>query len=131
MYKGSSAKNWRKNSLHYRIEGKICLKCKYLSINDLICKNCQSRKFKPFKFSGQAKLITWSVVEAAPSGFETFVPYIIAIVELSEGPRMTTQLVDAEPAKLKYGLKLKTVFRKVYVDGSDGIISYALKFTPL
>ncbi len=78
---------------------------------------------------GQVKLITWSVVHAAPLGLEDQVPYTVAIVEAEDGERFTTQLVDIASAKLKYGLKLRPTLRRYFTDGVEGLIHYGVKYT--
>ncbi|MCI0756200.1 Zn-ribbon domain-containing OB-fold protein [Teichococcus vastitatis] len=37
-------------------------------------------------------------------------PYVIAYVELAEGPRMMTNIVDCDPAALRVGLPVRLVF---------------------
>jgi hypothetical protein len=57
-------------------------------------------------------------------------PYVLAIVKLDEGPQITTQIV-MDPAKVKIGMKVKSVFRKIATDGESGIIHYGTKFVPV
>ena len=42
-------------------------------------------------------------------------PYVIAIVELAEGPRLMTNLVgvEADPAKIRIGMPVEVVFDDV------------------
>jgi molecular chaperone DnaJ len=47
--------------------------------------------------SGRGTLHTFTVVERGQRGFPLGPPYIIAIVELDEGARVMTNLVDVEP----------------------------------
>lgn len=132
MVSGSPIKIWRKFRSRYRLLGNECLKCKrkhYPPV--LLCKACGSEEFKEYIYPPVAKLITWSKVNASPKGFERYTPYIVAIVELEGGERMSTQIVDIEESELKYEMKLSACFRKIYVDGDKGIIHYAIKFKPL
>jgi uncharacterized OB-fold protein len=39
------------------------------------------------------------------------VPYVAAIVDLDEGPRMMTNVVDCDPADLRIGMELVAVYR--------------------
>lgn len=79
----------------------------------------------------QGKLISWSKVHAGPTGYESYVPYFVAIIELTNGQRITSQLCDVNANELRYGLPLQATFRKVVSDGNSGIISYGYKFKPL
>ena len=51
--------------------------------------------------SGRGTLHTFTVVHRGARGFPLGPPYVIAIVELDEGPRLMTNLVgvDADPAR--------------------------------
>jgi len=130
MYKSSSPKIWRKLKSRYRLLGnkcRICNKKHYPPVQ--ICRKCGSQDLEQYTFKPSAKLISWSTVHAAPEGFEEFVPYTIAIVELEDGERMTTQLADINENKLVHGMKLFPTFRKYYEHGREGIIHYGIKFT--
>ena len=49
------------------------------------------------KATGAGRLITWSVVRrAVDPALEDAVPYVIAFVELDEGVRLFTNLVDVD-----------------------------------
>jgi len=79
-----------------------------------ICPNCFSRNTRWFQASGRGTLYAFSVVHRAPSPAFT-APYIAAMVELAEGPRMPTNLVEMEPdpAKIKIGMAVEVVFEDV------------------
>ncbi|MER5297916.1 OB-fold domain-containing protein [Streptomyces lasiicapitis] len=63
--------------------------------------------------SGHATLYTWSVVHRNDlPPFGTRVPYTAAVVDLAEGPRMMTELVDHEGVVLRPGLPLEVAFRE-------------------
>ena len=75
-------------------------------------------------------LVTWSVVHAAPEGFDDQTPYVIGIVQTGED-RLTAQIVDCEPDALRAGQELVSTFRKISQDGNSGLIHYGLKWMPL
>jgi len=138
MYKGSSAKSWRKYKTKYRLVGNQGIKSgkKYypsvfVSKKDPSSTSPVGEKLKEYEFKQIGKLITWSIVHGAPKGYEEYAPYIIGIVELENKEKITTQIVNVKKSQLKYGLKLRAVFRKIYQDGEKGIIDYGLKFSPL
>ncbi len=69
--------------------------------------------------SGRAALYTWSVVhrnDLPPFGER--LPYVAAVVDLAEGPRMMTEIVDCDPDRLAVGQDLEVAFRDV-VRGSE------------
>ena len=51
--------------------------------------------------SGKGTVYTYSVMERANP------PYCIAYVELAEGPKMMTNIVDIDPKDVKIGMKVK------------------------
>ena len=78
-----------------------------------ICPNCFSRDTDWIQSSGRGVLHTFSIVHRGPTPpFRDRVPYVAAIVELEEGPKMPTNLVEVEPdpAVVKIGMPLEVVF---------------------
>jgi hypothetical protein len=64
--------------------------------------------------SGNATLYTWSVVyqnDLPP--FNERVPYVAAVVDLAEGPRMMTNVVGCEFDDLAVGMALRVDFADV------------------
>jgi uncharacterized protein len=74
------------------------------------CPVCGSRDVSAFKASGKAILYSYVIHHRPVPGFTP--PYAIAVVELSEGPRMMTNIVDCEqtPEALQLDMKLEVVF---------------------
>lgn len=67
---------------------------------------------------GRATLYTWSVVhrnDLPPFGGRT--PYVAAVVELAEGPRMMTEVVGCGEGELRIGMPLMVEFREVAASG--------------
>jgi uncharacterized OB-fold protein len=76
------------------------------------CPHCWSEDVSWRPASGRATLYTWSVVhrnDLPPFGER--VPYVAAVVDLAEGPRMMTEVVGCEEAALRIGMKLEVAFR--------------------
>ncbi|WP_037647619.1 Zn-ribbon domain-containing OB-fold protein [Streptomyces flavidovirens] len=77
------------------------------------CPYCWSEDVHWVRASGRATLYTWSVVhrnDLPPFGDR--VPYVAAVVDLAEGPRMMTEIVDCEEAVLRIGMPLTATFRR-------------------
>jgi hypothetical protein len=76
------------------------------------CPTCWSDEVTWVEASGAASLYTYSVVHRNDlPPFPERVPYVAAIVELAEGPRMETNIVDADPDTLEVGMALEVTFR--------------------
>jgi uncharacterized protein len=75
------------------------------------CPSCWSADVSWEAAGGGATLYTWSVVYANDlPPFGERVPYVAAVVDLDEGPRMMTNVVDCEPDALQVGMKLTVAF---------------------
>lgn len=76
------------------------------------CPYCWSEDVHWRPASGRATLYTWSVVhrnDLPPFGDR--VPYVAAVVDLAEGPRMMTEVVGCPEADLRIGMELYVRFR--------------------
>ncbi|WP_055534906.1 Zn-ribbon domain-containing OB-fold protein [Streptomyces graminilatus] len=77
------------------------------------CPYCWSEDVVWETASGLATLYTWSVVhrnDLPPFGERT--PYVAAVVDLDEGPRMMTEVVDVAEGGLRVGMGLEAAFRE-------------------
>ena len=75
------------------------------------CPHCWSQDVEWMDASGRATLYTWSVVHRNDlPPFHERVPYVAAVVDLAEGPRMMTNVVDCEFDRLEVGMALDAVF---------------------
>jgi len=112
----------------YRLEAGKCTKCgNILFPPRLICPKCGNKKFKNVNLKDEGKLLTYTVIRVASDKFSKETPFAVGIVETKDGVRLTTQIVDVDPEKLKIGQKVKLVFRKIQDDGKAGIHMYGYK----
>lgn len=92
------------------------------------CPFCWSEDVVPVQASGTGTLYTYSTVyvnDLAP--FQERLPYVAAIVELDEGPRLMTTIEGIDPAALRVGMAVTAVFRPV--DEDDPASPYLTVFT--
>jgi len=77
------------------------------------CPRCFSDRTEWRRASGRGKLHTFVINHRPAPNFEA--PYIIAIIELDEGPRLMSNLVGVEPdpAKLRVDTPVEVVFEDV------------------
>ena len=78
------------------------------------CPNCSSRDVEWFTASGRGRLYSYVIVHRGAMGFQDAVPYVIAVVELEEGPRMMTNIIGVEPIpeKLPIDLPVEVTWEK-------------------
>jgi uncharacterized protein len=76
------------------------------------CPRCLSPDLEWKAVSGRGTLHTFTVVHRAQKGFPLGSPYVIAVVELEEGPRMMTNLVGItpDPSAIRIGMPVEVTF---------------------
>jgi len=126
-----SSRAWREYPHRYRLEAGKCKKCgKIYFPKRLICAECGSREFDLEILPDTGKIVTYTVIRVAPSQFTDEAPYAVAIAELTNGAKLTAQLVDIEPEKIKVGMEVRIEFRRIQTDSHHGVLSYGYKFVP-
>lgn len=77
------------------------------------CSSCLSDNLEWREVTGDAVLYTFTLTRqpTAPH-FADEVPQKLAVVELAEGVRMTSTLINIDEADVRVGIKLKPVFAK-------------------
>ena len=78
------------------------------------CPHCWSSEVSWEEASGRATLYTYSIVyrnDLPP--FAERVPYVAALVDLEEGPRAMSNVVDTEFETLEVGMELMVSFRPI------------------
>jgi uncharacterized OB-fold protein len=64
----------------------------------LVCPQCHQQDFQLIVSAGTGKVYTYAVYHVAYNpGFQGDVPYVVAVVELDEGPRLLTNIVGCKP----------------------------------
>ena len=75
------------------------------------CPFCWSEDVTPIETSGRGTLYTYSTVfmnDLPP--FNERLPYVAAMVDLEEGPRVATNLIECDPEMLRVGMAVEVVF---------------------
>jgi uncharacterized OB-fold protein len=75
------------------------------------CPSCWSDDVALQPASGRARLYTWSVVHQNGPPFDARTPYVVAMVDLEEGPRLMTAIEGCEIAQLRADMELRLAFR--------------------
>ena len=76
-----------------------------------LCPKCLSAETEYQRMSGRGKVYTFTVTyqNQAP-GFRDELPYVMAYVQLDEGPRILTNIVHTDPQTVKIGMPVEVVF---------------------
>lgn len=125
------ARFWRKIPQRYNLIGTKCEVCGHTFFpGRAICPHCRrDGKMTEIQFSGKGKVLTYSVIYSSADQYAAMKPYVLAIVELEEGARLTTHIV-CEPDEVYIGMPVHSVFRILDKEGDDGVIHYGTKFVP-
>jgi len=120
---------WREIPARYNLIGTKCSHCGEVFFPPReVCPSCKSIEMEKFKLKGTGEILSYTVIRVPPAGFEGQVPYVIAIIKMDEGPKLTAQIVDCDPSQVEIGKRVKVCFRRISEDGRAGIIYYGYKF---
>jgi uncharacterized OB-fold protein len=83
----------------------------------ILCARCLSERCEWVQLSGRGVVYSWIVVhQSQHPAFNADVPYNVAIVQLDEGPRLHTNLVECPNDRIHIGMPVEVVFEKVSDD---------------
>ncbi|MFW6114057.1 MAG: Zn-ribbon domain-containing OB-fold protein [Actinomycetota bacterium] len=93
---------------HCRNCGEVIFFPKYL------CPNCMGHDLEWLESEGKGRIDTFTVTyNFAPPAFMAVVPYCVAIVEMDEGYRMMTNIVECDFEELECDMPVEVVFDPV------------------
>ena len=79
---------------------------------EVACTHCFATDWQWVQASGRGTLYSYSIVGKAPApGF--VVPFVLAVVELDEGPAVFSNLVRCPPCDIRIGMPLQVGFEEV------------------
>lgn len=92
-----------------------CKDCeKHIFYPKLFCPFCLSNNLSWIEATGKGKIYTYTVVYSyQPTEFSEDVPYIIAVINLDEGIKMMSNIVDCKPEQVKCDMDVEVVFEEV------------------
>lgn len=104
----------RKHELRFQ----RCASCgTWRHVPRLLCPECASPAFEWERSSGRGRLFTWTVAaRALHRAFQQDAPYAPVVVEMEEGVRMVSALIDCPPEELEIGMPVEVVFEDVTPD---------------
>src|SRR5713226_4123333 len=80
----------------------------------LYCMQCGSTSLSWIEASGRGVIYSYTIIHQNKSPeFAQDTPYNVAIVQLEEGPRMMSNIVDISPAELRIDLPVTIIFDAV------------------
>jgi len=92
-----------------------CTSCgRYRHVPRDICAHCSSMEWEWARSGGRGTVFTWTeVVRALHPAFADATPYAPVVVEMEEGVRLLSRVVDCAPDELAIGMAVEVEFQKV------------------
>jgi len=75
-----------------------------------VCTECGSTDLEWIEASGRGEVYSYSTTWRAFGEYAQAAPYVVAYVELAEGPRVLTNIVGCEPSAISIGDPVVAVF---------------------
>lgn len=77
------------------------------------CPRCWAAEWRWEEAGGAGRVVSWVVYHVAfHEGFRDRLPYNVAVVELAEGPRLVTNIIDLPPAEDVIGRAVALIFQE-------------------
>ena len=103
---------WWEAIQSHRLTVNSCSACQRNSLYARpFCPHCWSSDVGLISASGRARLYTWTVIHQNAAPFADRTPYVVAMVDLEEGPRLMTELQDCPIDELRADMELMVAFR--------------------
>lgn len=81
-----------------------------------ICPHCFADRLSWIVASGKGTIYSYTVAHQAFGSFAADAPFVVALIELEEGVRMMSRLLDAPRARVTVGAAVMVTFEKVEED---------------
>jgi uncharacterized protein len=91
-----------------------CTDCGELAEPDVAgCPNCESQRLDWRPAAGGAAVVSWAVVHHRGSDGQAPPPTVVVIAQFDEGPFWWAEVLDADPARMAAGQRLRLTFEQV------------------
>lgn len=97
-----------------KIRMQQCEKCNHIRFPiSHVCPKCLSYETKWTNLSGRGEVFSYVVFhQLYNKAFEKDIPYNVALIQLEEGPRMYSNIVEVDNDAVKVGDNVEVVFEK-------------------
>ncbi len=121
--------SWRIRDRYYRLIGSKCAKCGKEYFPPVYrCRGCGSEEVKDREMPKTGRIMTYTILHEPLPGYEAQTPLFLAVVQLENGAKVLSQVVDTPEDAVKTGAKVRATVRRMKVDGESGQIIYGYKF---
>jgi uncharacterized protein len=109
---------WWEAAQRHELYIQKCRECGDLRFHPrALCTNCLSSNTEWVKCKGSGRIYTFTVTnQNGASGFRDSLPYVLAWVQLDEGLKLMTNIIDCPPDQVKINMAVEAVFDDVTPD---------------
>ena len=92
-----------------------CTQCSYIRFPiSIVCPNCHSMESEWTKLSGKGKVYSFIIFrQAYHESYKDDIPYVVAIIQLDEGPRMESNIIGCKVEDVKIDMPVEVCFNDV------------------
>ena len=92
-----------------------CAACRFLWLPaSVVCPRCWSDAVSWVPSAGAGTVVSFAVYHRSyHPAFRPLVPYVVAVVELAEGPRLVSNIVGAPPERVRVGMAVRVEWEPV------------------
>lgn len=102
-----------------------CADCeKHIFYPRIVCPHCLSSDIHWIEASGRGRIYSYSIIHRSEKAFAQDVPYVVALIDLEEGVRLMSNVINVDPDQVTCDMPVKVVF----VPEGDMVLP---KFEPL
>ena len=97
-----------------------CANCGHIRFPvSIVCPRCHSLETEWTRLSGKGKVYSYVIYhQAYHPAYKDDIPYVVAIIQLDEGPRMESNITDCRMEDLRVGMPVELYFDDVTEDVS-------------
>jgi uncharacterized OB-fold protein len=118
----------REKAQRYRLEAARCTACGEIHFPPrVVCRKCGAEEFETVVLPRRGKVLSHTTIWIPPANFEDQKPYVVAIVELENGVRLTTMVAEAPPDRVEIGTEVELIFRRIQKESEWGVLQYGYK----
>ena len=89
-----------------------CASCSHVQFYPrLVCTRCSGRRLSWIAASGDGRVKSFTIVRRAVSeGYAPVVPFVVALIQLAEGPSMMSNVVGCDPVTVEMNMPVRVTF---------------------
>ena len=103
---------WWESCREHELMIQRCSKCGAFQFYPrIICSSCASGQIEWVQSAGRGKVVTFTICRVpVAEAYAADVPYVVALIQLQEGPTMMSNIVNCDSDSVFSGMEVEVVF---------------------